>query len=277
MWPSEQNNNNNNNGFDDLKDLEVIQVDFDEKGTGGRSSVSSMRSLGGEGFFKEKAYSTGTAYVTWSIIAVEILAFIIQCMVGVDDLIEAGGANWPTVFGGFQIWRLVTCFFLHSNFEHLIGNMIVLGVCGVIMERRITRGRLIKVFFFGGLFASLCSVIFNHALPMRVTFQVYIWEYTQEIIDPLSIGASGAIAALLSATLLYLLILSKPMDGYTESTTTRSGIGVVAVAYILFNATGGIFTKQNFVDTAAHIGGFLAGLVIILIFMMIDSREPNWD
>lgn len=276
MWPSEQNDNNNKNGFDDLKDLEVIKVDIG-RSPGSRSSVNSLGSLGGEGFFKEKAYSTQTAYVTWAIIAVEVVAFLLQCLFGVNEVAEAGGANWPTVVGGFQIWRLVTCFFLHSNFEHLIGNMIVLGVCGVILERRIARGRVLKIFLFGGLFASIISVIFNHALPMKVTVQVYFWEYTTEIVDPLSIGASGAIAALLSATLLYLLVLSKPMDGYTESTSTRSGYGVLVVAYILYNATGGIFTKQNFVDTAAHIGGFVAGMVIILIFLMIDSREPNWD
>ena len=62
-----------------------------------------------------------------------------------------------------------------------------------------------------------------------------------------------------------------------EGRYQRGTLGGLFLFYILFNATGGIFTKKAFVDTAAHLGGFLAGIVVMLIYWMLDLQKHKWD
>ena len=277
MWtPGEDSNNKPAEVYDDLSDLEVIEVDFN-KPISTKPGQKRFVYVEEDGFWNESATEWKNAYATWIIVGVLVLAFIFQGIFGEEAVINAGSVNWPTVFGKFQIWRLFTCILLHSNWEHLISNLIVLIVCGVLLEKRVARKRLMVTFLAGGLFASLCSAVFNHVLPMQVTFRTFFGDFTQEYKDIPSIGASGAIAALLSATLLYLLLFSKPLDGYVEGRASKGTLGGLFIFYILFNATGGIFTKQAFVDTAAHLGGFIAGIVVMLIYGMLDLQKQKWD
>ena len=277
MWtPGEDPNNKPKEMYDDLSDLEVIQVDINRP-ISTKPGQMRFTAVEDDGFWNENATDWKSAYATWMIVGALVVAFMFQGILGEDAVINAGSVNWPTVFGKFQIWRLLTCLFLHSNWEHLMGNLVVLIVCGVLLEKRVARKRVLVTFFAGGLFASLCSAVFNHVLPMQVTYQIFNKSVITEYADIPSIGASGAIAALLSATLLYLIVFPKPTNSYMEGRYQRGTLGGLFLFYILFNATGGVFTKKAFVDTAAHLGGFLAGIVVMLIYWMLDLQKHKWD
>ena len=176
MWtPGEDPNNKPKEMYDDLSDLEVIQVDINRP-ISTKPGQKRFVYVEESGFWNESATEWKNAYATWIIVGVLVLAFIFQGIFGEEAVINAGSVNWPTVFGKFQIWRLFTCVLLHSNWEHLIGNLVVLIVCGVLLEKRVARKRVLVTFFAGGLFASLCSAVFNHVLPMQVTFRTFFGE-----------------------------------------------------------------------------------------------------
>jgi rhomboid protease GluP len=262
--------------YDDLSDLEVVEVKVSEAKL---AEIREADSTKGKvlSFLNDKADCNKTAYVAFALIIANVIAYIFQGVIGSEKVIEAGSSSWPKVVGGLQLHRLLTCLFLHENLSHLLGNMLILGICAVWLEQRISRLRLLGVYFIGGLIASVSSVVFNHILPMRITFWSWGYgTYTIELYDVQSIGASGAIAALLSALLLYMLFLSGPMDGYSEAATSKRGSIGLFGAYLLFCALRGIFTKSAFVDTAAHLGGFVAGILIMLVYAWREYSKPKW-
>ncbi|MBO4628068.1 MAG: rhomboid family intramembrane serine protease [Lachnospiraceae bacterium] len=262
--------------FDDLSDLEVVEVKVSEQKLAEIREADSVKGKVWQ-FLNDKADCNKGAYVAFALIIANVIAYIFQGVLGSEQVIEAGSCSWPKVVGELQLHRLFTCLFLHENISHLLGNMLILGICAVWLEQRITRLRLLGVYFIGGLFASISSVVFNHVLPMRITLWSWSYgKYTIELYDVQSIGASGAIAALLSALLLYMLVLSGPMDGYSEAATSKRGSLGVFGAYLLFCALRSIFTKSAFVDTAAHLGGFIAGIVIMLLYAWREYSKPKW-
>ena len=273
--PEENQNNKLKEMYDDLSDLEVIQVDVNRP----VSTKPGPKRFGtvADGFWNESATGWLSAYVTWIIAGGLVVAYVLQGILGEKAVIDACSVNWPTVFGKFQIWRLFTCIFPHSDLKHLAGNLILLIICGVLLEKRVARKRVMVIFLAGGLFASLCSAVINHVLPVQIIFSISDKSTVQRCADLPSVGASGAVAALLSATLLFPTVFPKPEGSYMEYRYQRGVLGGLFLFYILVNATGGVFTKKEFVDTAAHLGGFLAGTALMLIYWVLDMQKHKWD
>ena len=272
--PEENQNDKPKKMYDDLSDLEVIQVDINRPIS---AKPGQKRFEAADGFWNESATGWLSAYITWIIAGGLVVAYVLQGILGEKAVIDACSVNWPTVFGKFQIWRLFTCIFIHADLKHLMGNLILLIICGVMLEKRVARKRVLVIVLAGGLFASLCSVVINHVLPVQIIFSISDKSVVQRYADLPSIGASGAVAALLSATLLYLTVFPKSARSYMEYRYQRGALGGLFLFYILVNATGGVFTKKEFVDTAAHLGGFLAGIALMLIYWVLDMQKHKWD
>jgi membrane associated rhomboid family serine protease len=132
--------------------------------------------------------------VTWGLIAANVAMFIFA--VSASPEIEAKlvtyavtpallteGATLATVVSPYV--TLVTYQFLHANFFHLLGNMIFLWVFGDDVEEAMGPVRFIAFYIGGGIAAAL---LFVASAP-----------HSQE---PL-VGASGAIAAVLAAYLMF--------------------------------------------------------------------------
>ncbi len=163
-----------------------------------------------------------------------------------------------------NITTVFTSMFLHGGWLHIIGNMWFLYVFGDNVEDALGHGRYLLFYLGGGLVAAL----------------------TQAILSPGSvvptIGASGAIAAVLGAymvwfphaqvkTLVFLIIF----------------VTVIDIPALLF--LGYWFLIQFFQGTLslgaapgaggiawfAHIGGFTFGVVVGLIALRRESLRPN--
>ena len=258
----------------------VIEIKVSEKQL--KSIKAPTTATGKVGsFLEETAYTWKQAYVTFILVVANVLIFLYQQLnikhglVPVDVIAEGGASSWPTVFGKGQVYRLLTCMFLHGSWSHLIGNMLILFICAAMLEMRISRKRLLLLYFIGGLFASLTSVVLNHFVPMTISYRTFFGDYKMELYDVKSVGASGAIAALLSAVILFLLLWDRNADNVGER--MKLPIGSIAVGYLLVNALIGVFSKEVMVDTAAHLGGFLAGIAIILFFAWRDYYGPSWE
>jgi membrane associated rhomboid family serine protease len=78
-------------------------------------------------------------------------------------------------------WRVLTHLFMHADLSHLYFNLFALAVFGSIFEKKVGSRVFLTVFFLGGLAASVADVIFY----------------------PSTLGASGAIFAVLGALAIY--------------------------------------------------------------------------
>jgi membrane associated rhomboid family serine protease len=197
--------------------------------------------------------------VTWVLIAVNILIYAYQWTLDDRNLLNFLD-RWATVpaevSSGQALFTLVTCAFLHGSWFHLGSNMLFLWVFGDNVEDVMGHAKYIIFYLLTAAGAS----------------------YAQVVIDPDSriplVGASGAVSGLLAAyivlfphgkiqTLIFLgifvtttMIPAWVMIGYWIVIQVISGVGSLSM---IDEQTGGV-------AFFAHIGGFVAGLVLVWFF-----------
>jgi membrane associated rhomboid family serine protease len=188
--------------------------------------------------------------VTWSLIAANIVAFIIE-VAGTDDSMQAIVDNFgvtPAVLVGGKggllagIGTLFTYMFLHANLMHILGNMVFLWVFGDDIEEALGRARFLLFYVACGVVGGVVFVASDPA------FQ-----------GPL-IGASGAISGVVIAYVMF-----RPC---AKITVLFSIIPLRIRAYWVVGA----FVVTQFLSLEAagksdvaywcHLGGMAAGLVL---------------
>lgn len=178
---------------------------------------------------------------------------------GVIPAVLLGDAQLPPDIAIVGPWTSVfTSMFLHGGWLHLIGNMLYLWIFGDNVEDSMGHGRFV-------LFYLLCGVaaVLAQALP-----------------DPASqvpmIGASGAISGVLGAYLLLFpharVLVLIPLGFIMHSARLPAmwvlllWFGIQLLSNVLQGAAG------SGVAFRAHIGGFLAGAVLIPLFKHRNVR-----
>jgi membrane associated rhomboid family serine protease len=144
-----------------------------------------------------------------------------------------------------------TCLFVHQNLFHLLGNMVFLAAVGAAVELATGSARFSLVYFVSGFFGVLAHFLLT--MTMR---------------EPqILLGASGCIAgcaAYYSVRYTRLRVPVAPRRGITVATVTMIWIGLQIVG--AFVHVG----ESNSVSFWAHIGGFVGGLLLSLIFHAPD-------
>jgi membrane associated rhomboid family serine protease len=147
---------------------------------------------------------------------------------------------------------LITSMFLHGGWMHLIGNMLYLWIFGNNVEDAMGHARFIVFYLLCGIAAALAQAIPD---PQSTT--------------PM-IGASGAISGVLGAYLLLYprarVLVAIPL-GFIIHTTRLPAVWVLGFWFVLqiFNSLMA-GDQQGGVAWGAHIGGFVAGMVLIPLF-----------
>jgi len=156
------------------------------------------------------------------------------------------------VLKGKRLYTLFTSMFLHGGFMHLFGNMVYLYIFGDNIEDAFGHFRYL-------LFYLICGVVadFTHILSLTTKVELSV---------P-TIGASGAISGVLSAYLLLYpraKILTLVFYGWAFLTAVPAifFLGFWFLMQWLF----AVFGVGGGVAYWAHIGGFVAGLVLAPIF-----------
>jgi membrane associated rhomboid family serine protease len=160
---------------------------------------------------------------------------------------------------------VVTSMFLHGGWLHLLGNMLYLWIFGNNVEDRLGRVLFIGFYLAGGFAAALAQTAIDPAseIPM--------------------IGASGAISAALGAYLVLYpraRIQSLVFLGFFYQLVAVPAVLVLAFWFVLqlidgIVSLGAIGTAaEGGVAFFAHIGGFIAGMVLALPFRTRSSRAP---
>src|SRR5437762_3577235 len=156
---------------------------------------------------------------------------------------------------------LITSMFMHGGIAHIFGNMLFLFIFGDNIEDRIGHFRYLIFYLVCGVLAGLAHVIATVALA---------GGNEASLLVP-SLGASGAISGVLGAYILLfptnrVVVLlgwfATPMPAFLA-------IGLWFV-FQLISGLGvlGSGSQQGGVAYAAHIGGFIAGLILINIFLI---------
>ena len=143
-------------------------------------------------------------------------------------LVKFGANNILLVKNG-EIWRLITCSFLHVGFIHFLLNMYSLRVIGPSVEGLIGKGKFVFIYLLSALSASLMSLVFMDS-------------------NIVSVGASGAIFGLMGALLYF---------GYHYRLYLNDAIKTQIIPVILFNLIIGFMMPG--IDNGAHIGGLIGG------------------
>ena len=180
--------------------------------------------------------------------------------VAVSSIAIIGGVNYWAVFAGFIPARLsgivdlpgalpawITPFssaLVHGGWAHLGVNMLMLVFAGSMVERVIGGTGLVFAYVIGGLVAALAQFAFDPASPIPM------------------VGASGAISALFG---LYALFFGRPKQ-FTSNMRLNRWIHVVwlLAAWVVLQWMAGFLAGGQGVmlATPAHIGGFVAGLLL---------------
>ena len=186
---------------------------------------------------------TPKTFVTWALIALNVLVFIGMALSGLsimdpsqEGLIKWGADYGPLVTHG-EWWRMFTATFIHIGIVHIAMNMWVLYGIGPFVERLFGNISFFVLYVLSGLGGSLLSLL---------------WKP-----DILSAGASGAVFGLYGGLLGFLLRERRTVPKERlMSLLQNAGI------FLVFNLGYGL--KDSRVDMGAHLGGFLTGFVVAL-------------
>jgi membrane associated rhomboid family serine protease len=187
-------------------------------------------------------------------------AFITEWGVVPAELVAAWEGGRPLLQ---EVLTLFSSQFLHGGWLHLLGNMLYLWIFGNNVEDRLGRGRFIVFYLGGGVAAGLA----------------------QTAIDPGSeiplIGASGAIAATLGAYLVLFArarITTLVFLGFFYQLINVPAIIVLGFWFVLQLLDGlaslGTTSTGGGVAFFAHIGGFIAGALLVRVFA-IGRGDPG--
>lgn len=162
----------------------------------------------------------------------------------VNVLAKFGANNILLVKNG-EIWRLITCSFLHVGFIHFLLNMYSLRVIGPSVEGLIGKGKFVFIYLLSALSASLMSLVFMDS-------------------NIVSVGASGAIFGLMGALLYF---------GYHYRLYLNDAIKTQIIPVIVFNLLIGFMISG--IDNGAHIGGLIGGYLATMAIGIKNKSEKR--
>ncbi len=152
-------------------------------------------------------------------------------------------------------FTLITSMFMHGGLAHIAGNMLYLWIFGDNIENAIGHKRYLFFYLLCGIIASLSHVFATKLLG-------------QNLLIP-SLGASGAISGVLGAYIL-LFPRRRVTMFFIRFITHVSAFWAIGI-WIVFQLINGLGilggTEAGGVAYAAHLGGFIAGLLLIKFFL----------
>jgi membrane associated rhomboid family serine protease len=197
--------------------------------------------------------SRTTPYITRILIAANVVIYLLAWTSGSTQIAAKYGMTPILVLQGKQLYTVFTSMFIHGGITHLAGNMLYLYIFGDNVEDNF--GHIHFLFFY-----ILCGLVAD---------ATHIFTTTDLMIP--TIGASGAISGVLGA---YLALYPRAK---ISSLVFAGWIFVTKIPAILFlgfwfilQLFSGTLTLASEVSSGvaywAHIGGFVAGLILVPIF-----------
>ena len=228
---------------------------------------------------------TITPYVNYALIVLNVLVFIFlqgmngnsaftysyatvpgEILTGHDIVTNSQTVTDPTTGQQFLIpglgptlipvyLTLITSMFMHGGIAHIAGNMLYLWIFGDNIENVLGHKRYLIFYLLCGILASLSHVFATKMLG-------------QNLLVP-SLGASGAISGVLGAYIL-LFPRRRVTMFFIRFVSQVSAFWAIGI-WIVFQLISGLGmlggTDTGGVAYAAHIGGFVFGLLLVKLFL----------
>lgn len=200
-----------------------------------------------------------TPVVTYALIVLNVLFFLVE-LAGGDAFIM----QWAFVPSRFlanpvgDFLTLFTSMFMHAGWLHLGGNMLYLWIFGDNVEDRFGHVKFLVFYLLCGLGATFAQLMFslNSDVP--------------------NLGASGAIAGVLGS---YILMFPQGRIRVLQGQQVVQAPALMVIGFwIVLQLFSGIGSIANTADTGgvaymAHIGGFVAG--VVLTFLLRGNTQPR--
>lgn len=224
----------------DLKKSELMKnffPSFKDKVDSRKSSVTTMFEMTDE--LNEKTIKEdkklakifkGSKYpkLTYILIAINILMFALS-LVNYSWVINTFANYYKNLQNG-EVWRLLTCTFVHANIIHIFFNMYALYSIGPLVEKYYGKVKFLIIYLGSGILGSLFSAVLSN----------YV-----------SVGASGAIFGLFGAMLYFGYKYRATLDGFLRSSVVPVVLANLLLGFIIPN-----------IDVSAHFGGLIGGLLL---------------
>jgi membrane associated rhomboid family serine protease len=191
---------------------------------------------------------------TASIVALNVMMFMIELSAGAS-FVERFAAKPYEITHGHQLETLFTSMFMHASLIHIAGNMAFFIAFGAGLESNyLGTARFVGFYLISGLAAAAAQIAIdpNSTVPL--------------------LGASGAIAGVMGG---YLVVFPNSQMQALFVTpigflSARITAGVYIIIWFLMQLISGIGSIGGAADSGvayfAHIGGFIAGALLILLF-----------
>lgn len=220
--------------YHDEKGIELLfKITDDINGTNERKNAKM-----------EKIFSTKKPIVTFGIILICIIMFILSGGGYNTYKLVAYGANFSALVRNGELYRLVSYMFLHAGILHIVLNMYSLFIVGPRVEDFFGKWKYLLIYLFSGICGGLLSVGLT---PNTV-----------------SVGASGAIFGLFGALIYF---------GYSY----RGYIGAIVRSQVLpvviYNLLMGLFIPG--IDMWGHVGGLIGGILTANMLGTIENKKYN--
>ena len=194
--------------------------------------------------------------VTYTLIALNVLFFFVE-LSGGDAFIQ----TWSFVPSRFlanpggDFLTIFTSMFMHAGWLHIGGNMLYLWIFGDNVEDRFGHIRYLAFYLLCGIAATFAQLAFSMGSSIP------------------NLGASGAIAGVLGAYLV--LFPQRRVTVMLGSGVTQMPALIVIGLWFVLQLFSGIGSIASSADTGgvaymAHIGGFIAG--VVLAFFLRGNR-----
>jgi membrane associated rhomboid family serine protease len=186
--------------------------------------------------------SSGTPVLTYGLIAVNVLAFVLQMAV---PGLQRELVLWPPAVADGDYYRLVTSAFMHYGITHLLFNMWALYVVGPPLEAWLGRLR------FGALYALSAlggSVLVYMLSPLNAG----------------TAGASGAVFGLFGATFVVARRLQLDIRA----------VAALIILNLVFTFVYPLLSSQQ-ISWQGHIGGLVAGALVAWAYVYAPRERRN--
>ena len=205
-----------------------------------------------EEFWEEQRRIYKKAYVTIALIVINAIVFVL-CTTDLGYIIYDKGALMLSDFGSnWGKFRTFTSMFLHADMEHLASNMFMLILLGGVIENYTGHVYYLLMYLLSGIFGNLFSLGFEQLFG----------------VDRISVGASGAIMGNVGFLALWLLAGGKAKRKMPnlKYRLIVFGLYIIQTCFI-----------QEGANTQAHFGGFLMGVFMVVINIIIFKNKKKME
>jgi membrane associated rhomboid family serine protease len=212
----------------------------------------------------ERTYTPST--VTLLLIVANVLVFLYELSLGPNSR-NHFIMTYGVVPDQLRPITIITSMFIHGGVLHILGNMWFFWIFGRGVEDILGHAKFLFFYFACGIAAAAVHILVNANSPVP------------------TVGASGAIAGVMGAYLIKfprarIVTLIPIFFFFTTLDIPAAFLLLYWFAIQFFSGVGSVgYSQASSGDVAwfAHIGGFLAGMGLVMIMAPRQPRYQQWS